>query len=283
MALDAGINVFDTANVYGRSVHKGYTEEIIGKWLVARGVRDKVTLITKIYSPMMRWPNHVYLSPSSLRIGIEGCLRRLQTDYVDVLTIHHMDPGLSWATFWSTMSSLLSRGHVLSVGSSNSAAWYLTQGQERAAMCGFPGFVFEESPYNPVERSVESEVIPCLMSYGLPLLAYSPLAGGALASQSADGGVRRASEYTQGISQRLQEPIEGFHRIAREAGMASEQLAISWLLTKSCVFPVIGPRTLAQLSGMLSALNNAVDPDVISLVDDLCGGAARPAPGSYAW
>ena len=125
-ALERGINFFDTANVYGGRTGEGVTEQIIGRWFAkGGGRRDKVVLATKVYGRMGDWPNQSKLSALHVRRACEDSLRRLQTDYLDLYQMHHVDRGTPWEEIWQAMEQLYHEGKILYVGSSNFAGWHL--------------------------------------------------------------------------------------------------------------------------------------------------------------
>ncbi len=177
-ALDAGINFFDSANVYGWKVGEGVTEQIVGRWL-AQGSRrrERVVLATKVYGRMGDWPNQSRLSALHIKQACEASLRRLQTDYIDLYQMHHVDRECPWEEIWQAMEQLCREGKVLYVGSSNFAGWHLAQAQELAKSRHFLGLVSEQSLYNLLERTIELEVIPACQAYGIGLIPWSPLAG----------------------------------------------------------------------------------------------------------
>jgi aryl-alcohol dehydrogenase-like predicted oxidoreductase len=124
-AIAEGINFFDTANVYGRHLGVGSTERIIGDWFAkGGGRREKVVLATKVYGQMAEWPNESRLSKLAIRRACEGSLRRLQTDYLDLYQMHHIDRNVWWNEIWEAMDQLKSEGKILYVGSSNFAGWH---------------------------------------------------------------------------------------------------------------------------------------------------------------
>ena len=200
-ALELGINFFDTANGYGGAGGRGATEEIIGRWFTARpGVRDDIVLATKVHSPMVDPTpdgdvvNARGASAWQVRREAIGSLRRLQTDRIDLYQFHHIDRHISWQELWQSMETLVARGEVIYAGSSNFAAWNIAQANEIASQRNFLGLVSEQSLYNLVQRSIELEVVPAALNYGLGILPWSPLAGGLLngGSTAADG--RSSSE-----------------------------------------------------------------------------------------
>src|SRR5512135_2919304 len=198
-ALAAGINFFDTANVYGWRKGEGVTERIIGRWLAqGGGRRDRIVLATKVCDVMGDRPNESRLSAYHIRRACEESLQRLQTDRIDLYQMHHIDRGTPWEEIWQAMERLVREGKVIYVGSSNFAGWHIAQAQCAAAARNFMGLVSEQSKYSLSERTVELEVVPASRHYGLGLIPYSPLGGGLLggALAKAEGG-RRASERVQ--------------------------------------------------------------------------------------
>ena len=200
-ALDAGINFFDTANVYGWGENKGRTEEIIGTWFAKGGERrDKVVLATKVYGNMAAdgdaWPNHDRLSALNIRRAVDASLKRLQTDYIDVYQFHHIDRRTPFEEIWQAIDVLVQQGKILYAGSSNFPGYKIAQANETAARRGGTfGLVSEQCLYNLAERRAEMEVIPAAQEYGLGVIPWSPLHGGLLGGvikKEVEGG-RRAS------------------------------------------------------------------------------------------
>lgn len=170
-ALELGLNFFDTANVYGWKLGKGVTEQIVGRWFAQGGSRrDRVVLATKVFGRMGEWPNEQRLSALHIKRACEDSLRRLQTDYIDLYQMHHIDRDCPWDEIWQAMEQLVREGKVLYVGSSNFAGWHVAQAQESAKARHFLGLVSEQSLYNLTERTVELEVIPACEAYGIGLI-----------------------------------------------------------------------------------------------------------------
>ena len=162
-AIAEGINFFDTANVYGRHLGVGSTERIIGDWFAkGGGRREKVVLATKVYGQMAEWPNESRLSKLAIRRACEGSLRRLQTDYIDLYQMHHIDRNAWWNEIWEAMDQLKSEGKILYVGSSNFAGWHIARANEIASKWHTVGLATEQSVYNLAERTIELEVIPAV-------------------------------------------------------------------------------------------------------------------------
>src|SRR5712692_6565760 len=187
-ALDAGVNFFDTANVYGWKTGEGVTEQIVGRWFAqGGGRRDKVVIATKVYGNMGNWPNESRLSAHHIRRACEESLRRLQTDHIDLYQMHHIDRNTPWEEIWQAMEVLVQQGKLLYVGSSNFAGWHVAQAQCAAAARHFMGLVSEQCLYNLAARTVELEILPACRGYGLGVIPWSPLAGGLLAGVPPKG------------------------------------------------------------------------------------------------
>src|SRR5215207_2025499 len=195
-AHELGINFFDTANTYGWKTGEGWTEQIIGRWFAqGGGRREKTVLATKVYGRMSDWPNHSRLSALNIRQAVEGSLKRLQTDHIDLYQMHHIDRATPWEEIWQAMEVLVQQGKILYAGSSNFAGLHIAQAQFAAEKRNFLGLVSEQSLYNLNARTIELEVIPACRHFGLGLIPWSPLGGGLLggALQKANAG-RRSSE-----------------------------------------------------------------------------------------
>ena len=288
-ALDAGINFFDTADIYGA----GASEEILGRWFGADATRrDKVVLATKLYIPLSEGPNTGGLSALHIRKACEDSLRRLQTDHIDLYQFHHIDRATPWEEIWEATERLVRDGKVIYVGSSNFAGWHLAAAQEAAKTRHFLGLVSEQSIYNLMERTVELEVLPAARHYGIGLLPWSPLAGGLLAGALAkvSGGRRGDESALLGHSAREQRiadnrsSLEQYEALANELDATPTALALAWLLSRPGVTaPVLGPRTLDQLTGSLPALEVTLDDETNSRLDALFPGPGGEAPDAYTW
>ena len=213
-AVEAGINFFDTADVYGGpqspDMEKGYgiSEEIIGRWLQRTGRRDEIVLATKVYQPMGTGPNDRRLSAYHIRRACEASLRRLQTDHIDLYQMHHVDRATPWEEIWQAMEQLVREGKISYVGSSNFAAWDVALAHSAASARHFMGLVSEQSLYNLAVRTVELELIPALRSLGIGLIPYSPLHSGLLA-----GALQAANEGR--APNEMQPPVEQYRDSAR--------------------------------------------------------------------
>jgi aryl-alcohol dehydrogenase-like predicted oxidoreductase len=284
-ALDAGVNFFDTANVYGGEKGEGITEQIVGRWFAqGDGRRDKTVIATKLYGSMSDWPNDTLLSARNIVKACEGSLRRLQTDYIDLYQMHHIDRDTPWEEIWQAMETLVAQGKVLYVGSSNFAGWHIAQAQEAAKARNFMGLVSEQSLYNLMERSVELEVAPACQGYGLGLIPWSPLAGGLIAGilrKQQEG--RSASDHVQEQLNEHRDAIEGYESLCEDVGEDPAVIGLAWLLHQPAVTaPIIGPRTMEQFESGMRATEVELDDKTLTRLDEIFPGPG-PAPEAYAW
>lgn len=285
-AVAYGINVVDTANVYGRHLGVGATEEIIGRWFAkGDGRREKVVLATKVYGTMGDWPNESRLSKLAIVRQCEESLRRLRTERIDLYQMHHIDRNGWWDEIWEAMELLKSQGKILYVGSSNFAGWHIARANEISAWRHGLGLSVEQSVYNLNERMVELEVIPAVREYGMGLIPYSPLGGGLLAGalEKVTEG-RRSSDYMREEVEALRGKLEPYETLCKELGERPADVALAWLLHQPAVTaPIIGPRTEEQLLGSMRALEVELSEEVLTKLDEIFPGPGGPAPEAYAW
>jgi len=285
-AVDVGLNFFDTANVYGWEMGKGVTEQIIGRWFAqGGGRREKVVLATKLYGSMSDWPNDTFLSARNIRLAVEGSLRRLQTDWIDLYQMHHVDRNTPWEEIWEAFDVLRSQGKVLYFGSSNFAGWHLATAQEAAKRLGMLGLVSEQSIYNLAVRAVELEVLPAARHYGIGVIPWSPLFGGVLA------GILRKANEGRAVGERTQQrladhrsQVEQYEAFCDELGESPADVGLAWLLAQEGVTaPIIGPRTTTQLTDSMRTLEITLDEDALRRLDEIWPGPGGTAPEAYAW
>lgn len=285
-ALEMGINFYDTANVYGWKVGEGVTEQIIGRWFAqGGGRREGVVLATKVFGRMGEGPNERRLSALHIKRACEESLTRLQTDYIDLYQMHHIDRETPWEEVWQAMEQLVREGKVLYIGSSNFAGWHIAQAQSEARARKFMGLISEQSLYNLKDRMVELEVIPACKHYGLGLIPWSPLSGGILggALEKVESG-RRASDHTQKEIDETREQLEGFEAFCKEIGQSPAVVALGWLLNNPVVTaPIIGPRTIEQLEESFEALEIDLSEEELKRLDEIWPGPGGEAPEAYAW
>jgi aryl-alcohol dehydrogenase-like predicted oxidoreductase len=288
-AFERGINFLDTANNY----NAGQTEALIGRWFaLGGGRREKTVLATKVYSAPMEWgspdpvkrsgswvgPNQKGLSAKHIREACEASLKRLNTDYIDLYQMHHVDRDTRWEEIWQAMEVLVAQGKVLYVGSSNFAGWHIAQANESAARRNFLGLASEQSVYNLMKRTVELEVLPACAAYGMAFLPYSPLNGGALGGKPKENEPGRRS-YIKATPQ-----VDEFQVLCDRLGQSPADVALAWLARRPGVTaPIVGPRTLAQFEANLAALDIPLDDETLSQLDTIFPGPGGPAPEAYAW
>ncbi|HEX3051379.1 MAG TPA: aldo/keto reductase [Aggregatilineaceae bacterium] len=285
-ALELGINFFDTANVYGWKKGEGVTESIVGRWFAqGGGRREKVVIATKVYGGMGDWPNESRLSAYHIRRACEESLRRLQTDHIDLYQMHHVDRNTPWEEIWQAMEQLVQQGKVIYVGSSNFAGWHITQAQYEAKQRHFMGLVSEQSLYNLKDRMIELEVVPACEKFGLGIIPWSPLGGGILggALKKANEG-RRSSQRVQAEIVKYRSQLEQYEAWCQENGEEPANVALAWLLHNPVVTaPIIGPRTMDQLTGALRALEIKFTEEQLKQLDEIWPGPGGTAPEAYAW
>ena len=284
-AREAGINFFDTANVYGWD-KKGWTEEIVGRWFAKGGGRREDTVIaTKLYGSMSDRPNDTFLSALNIRRALDASLSRLQTEYIDLYQFHHIDRNTPWDEIWQAMDVAVQQGKIIYNGSSNFAGWHIARAQEAAQRRNFTGLVSEQSIYNLISRTVELEVIPAAQQYGLGLLPWSPLEGGLLGGvlKKTEQGGRRTEGRAKEALETHREALVQYEDYADEIGIAPGILALAWLLHQPAVTaPIVGPRVQSQLDDALKALDTELDAEVLAKLDTIFPGH-RTAPEDYAW
>lgn len=284
-AVDEGINFFDTANVYGGVDRRGWTEEIVGRWLARSGKRDDIVLATKVYGDMDPTPNHSKLSAANIRRACDASLRRLGTDYIDLYQMHHIDRNTPWEELWQAMETLVAQGKILYVGSSNFAGWHMAAANEAAKARHTLGLVSEQSLYNLADRTIELEVLPAAEHYGMGVIPWSPLAGGLLGGvlKKAKEGRRAEGRMADRVAS-MKPALQKWEKLCADLGEQPGDVALAWLLAQPAVTgPIIGPRTMDQLEGGLRALDIRLKKDVLTQLDEIFPGPGGAAPEAYAW
>lgn len=288
-ALDAGVNFFDTANIYGWGENSGLTEEIIGRWFKqGGGRREKVVLATKVYGSMhddTDGPNNdAGLSAYKIRRHLEGSLRRLQTDHVELYQMHHVDPAISWDELWGAFENAVHQGKIGYVGSSNFAGWQIAVAQSEAKNRHFLGLVSEQHKYSLNCRLPELEVLPAAKELGLGVIPWSPLDGGLLGRNALQ---KLEGTRSGGIAERIeshQTQLEQFAALCRELGEPQDTIALAWVAANPEVTaPIIGPRTLEQFETALKCLDVPLEEAVLKRLDEIFPGPGGQAPNAYAW
>ena len=267
-SLDAGVNFFDTADVYS----SGESEEILGRALA--GKRHDVILATKVRGRMGPGPNEVGLSRLRIMQAVEESLRRLDTDYIDLYQIHRSDPETDLEETVRALDDLVRSGKVRYVGCSNLPAWELMKALGLSRQHGLAEFKATQSYYALVGRDLERETVPLLEDQGLGLLVWSPLAGGFLSGKfTRDGdatveGRRATFDFPPVDKDRGFDIIDAIRPIAQAHEASVAQVALAWLLHQSVVTSVIiGARRMEQLEDNLAAVNVALSSDELATLD----------------
>jgi aryl-alcohol dehydrogenase-like predicted oxidoreductase len=270
-------------------VRRGFTEEVIGRWIEqGGGRRDRIVLATKVYGQVHEgsdWPNRSKLSAHHIRQACEASLMRLKTDHIDLYQMHHVDRNTPWEEVWQAMELLVQQGKVIYIGSSNFAGWDIATACQLAKQRNFLGLVSEQSVYNLAKREVELEVLPACQHYGMGVIPWSPLWGGMLAGalEKASQG-RRAKENTLKRIEQHRAQLEKYEPLCKQLGELPADVAQAWLLANPVVTaPIIGPRTMDQLTGAMRALEVQLDEEVMKELDAIWPGPGGSAPEAYAW
>jgi aryl-alcohol dehydrogenase-like predicted oxidoreductase len=270
IALDAGVNLIDTADVYS----EGAAEEIVGQAL--NGRRDQVLLATKARFPMGSGPNDAGLSRHHLIEACEASLRRLRTDHVDLYQVHEWDGHTPLEETLAALDHLMQSGKIRYVGCSNFGGWQVMKALSVARTRGLPEFVSQQVYMSLQERSAEYEIVPSAIDQGLGLLIWSPLAGGLLSGKYRRGeppppGSRRATEWDEPPvydEDKLYDTVDVLIEIADGHGTSPAQVALAWLLARPGITTVIiGARTDEQLADNLAAAELQLSEEEISRLE----------------
>ncbi|CAN5624368.1 aldo/keto reductase [soil metagenome] len=285
-ALELGINFFDTADVYGWD-GTGHTERIIGNWFAKCGERrEKTILATKVFNPMKGGddvtPNRRGLSARWIKEACEDSLRRLQTAYLDLYQMHHIDRSVPTDEILEAFELLHKQGKVVYFGSSNFGGWHIARFNERANARHMTGLVTEQSIYHLLNRNIEMEVVPACEFYGLGIIPWSPLGGGLLAGKPEAEGRRTEGWYAE-AREKNGDKLDKWEALCDKLGDKPADVALAWLLSRPAVTaPIIGPRTMEQLDGSLRALEIKLDEETLKEIDEIFPGK-KTSPEDYAW
>jgi aryl-alcohol dehydrogenase-like predicted oxidoreductase len=254
-ALEAGVNFFDTANVYSH----GSSEEILGRALRDFADRDEVVIATKVYGPMRSGPNSGGLSRKAIVTEAEASLRRLGTDYIDLYQIHRWDPTTPVDETLAALDLLVRSGKVRYLGASSMYAWQFGKALYRAEAQGLTGFISMQNHYNLLNREEEREMIPLCEDQGVGVLTWSPLARGRLAREAGAHTTRTRDDaygdsLYSGTERADQSVVDAVASVAGERGVPMASVALAWLLGKPYVTaPLIGVTRPQQLADALTA------------------------------
>ncbi|GAA2810473.1 aldo/keto reductase [Saccharopolyspora taberi] len=278
-ALDAGVNLVDTADMYSG----GESERIIGKAL--KGRRDEVVLATKGFFPMGGDPNQGGSSRRWITRAVEDSLRRLDTDRIDLYQVHRPDHHTDLDETLSVLSDLVRAGKIMAIGSSDFPAERIVEAQWVARERNHIAFHTEQPPYSVFVRGIERSVLPTAQKYGMGVLTWSPLNSGWLTGRYRRGTEIELNDFRRMIAhkfdlglpgnQRKLAAVEELARVADDAGLSMTHLALAFAASHPAVSSVIlGPRTTGQLADVLGAADVRLDDDVLDRID------AVVAPGT---
>ncbi|WP_030884773.1 aldo/keto reductase [Streptomyces sp. NRRL F-5053] len=264
-AIDAGINLIDTADRYGDS------EEVVGKALAGR--RDEVVLATKAGMPMGEGPNERGASRRWITTAVENSLRRLGTDHIDVYQLHRPDPDTDLEETLSVLTDLVRAGKVRAIGSSTTPASTLVQAQWVAERAGLQRFRTEQPPYSVLNRGIEREVLPVAQEYGMGVLVWGPFGQGLLTGRvrrGGENGLRRAPFSRHLTDERRIDVVEQLVPLAREAGLPLTHLAMAFAVAHPGVTAaLLGPRTMEHLDDLLAGADVELSDDVLDRIDEI--------------
>jgi 1-deoxyxylulose-5-phosphate synthase len=271
-ALDAGINLFDTANLYSL----GSSEEILGRALRDFADRDDVVIATKLRHPMRPGPNGAGLSRKAIMTEAEHSLRRLGTEYIDLYQIHRNDPATPLEETLEALSDLVKAGKVRYLGASSMHAWEFAKALHLQRQNGWARFVSMQDHYNLLAREEEREMIPLCLDEGVGTIVWSPLARGRLARAWDEAKASARSQTDGWYADLLYTPltqasdhatIDAVGQLAQEHGVKRAQIALAWLRSKPVVVaPLVGANTTQQIDDAVSSFDiDLTDTDIRAL------------------
>ncbi len=284
-AIDAGINLVDTADVYAF----GESEEIVGRALAGR--RDDVVLATKFHNAMSDEPNHRGNSRRWITRAVDDSLRRLQTDRIDLYQVHRPDPSTDISETIDALTDLVRAGKVLSWGTSTFPAADLVETVWAADRRRVAGPHSEQPPYSIMTRAIEADVLPACARHGIGVLVWSPLSGGWLTgkyrrSSPAPAGSRADTnpDHFDGDNAVKFAAVERLAVVAAAAGLTMTQLALAWSVEHPAVTAaLIGPRTTEQLDDLLTAADVRLDADTLDAIDGIVAPGTNLNPADAGW
>jgi 1-deoxyxylulose-5-phosphate synthase len=281
-AFDAGVTFFDTADAYPLGATPetvGRTEEYIGRWL--HGRRDQVVLATKFFGQVGSGPNDKGASRKHIMHAIEGSLRRLQTDYIDLYQLHFPDPETPIDETLRALDDLIHSGKVLYIGCSNFSAWQLCKALWTSDKLGLARFDSVQPRYNLLFRHSEAELFPLAMDQGIGVISYNPLAGGLLTGRYQPGQapeqgtrftVRNAGQLYQARywqEQQLQ-AVEQLKAFCQHHNLSVAQLALAWVLAQPAITSaIVGASKPEQLDQTLPAVDLVLDEQMLAACDNI--------------
>ena len=270
-ALDAGINFFDTANVYAT----GDSERVLGRWLAANTRREDNVVATKLNGVMRDGPNGGGLSRKEIFFELDQSLRRLGTDYVDLYQIHRWDKSTPIEETLEALNDCVRAGKVRYLGASSMWAWQFSKALYTSAAHGWAKFVTMQPHYNLLYREEEREMLPLCLDQGVGVIPWSPLARGKLARPWSAETTRRSESdgFGKNLYARTAEAdkavVDRLAAVAAARGVSQAQVALAWLLTKSAVTsPIVGATKLHHLQDAVAAVDLKLTPDEVKSLEE---------------
>jgi len=290
-AVEAGINFFDTANVY----NAGESERITGRFLKDNHLRDQVVLATKVFSRVGDQPNDAGGTRYHIIRACEDSLRRLQTDHIDLYQLHRPPMIHSQEETLRALDDLIHAGKVRYAGCSTHPAWMVMEALALSERYGLNRYISEQPPYNLLDRRIENELVPLCQKYDLAILPWSPLAMGVLAGRYKETDIypegSRAQRWDNSavkarVTKRGIDVGDEVDKMAQERGLTASQLALLWTKDQPGITaPIVGPRILAHLTDALGILDKTLDDSDRPLFDKLVhpGTAVSDFHNSNDW
>jgi aryl-alcohol dehydrogenase-like predicted oxidoreductase len=270
-ALEAGINFFDTANVYSN----GSSEEILGRALRDMVPREQVVVATKVHGPMRKDANAAGLSRKAILTEIDASLKRLGMDYVDLYQIHRFDPTTPIEETLEALNDVVRAGKARYIGASSMHAWQFCKALYIAKQNGWARFVSMQNHYNLLYREEEREMLALCAEEGIGVIPWSPLARGRLAREWTDAPATKRADTDQfgkflytGQERAERRIIDAVGTIAAARELPRAQVALAWVLSKPVITaPIVGATKLAQLDDAIAALSVKLTPAEISTLE----------------
>jgi aryl-alcohol dehydrogenase-like predicted oxidoreductase len=290
-ALDAGVNFVDTADAYAA----GESEEIVGKALEGR--RDDVVLATKVGLPFDDDPNHRGTSRRWIRRAVEGSLRRLRTDHIDLYQVHRLDPHTGLDETLGALSELVREGKVRAIGVSNASGAELVEAHWLAERRGHERFATDQPAYSMLTRAIEYDVLPTAERHGMGVLTYRPIEAGWLSGRfrkgrpvEPSGSPARRARFADQLDPENPanaaklDAVEQLALLAEDAGLTLVQLAVAFAVRHPAVTStIIGPRTIEHLDGYLAADGVVLSDDVLDRIDEIVPPGHTVNVGDNMW
>ena len=270
-AIDAGINFFDTANVYSQ----GSSEEIVGRALKDFAAREDIVLATKVHGRMRPGPNGAGLSRKAIMTEIDNSLRRLGTDYVDLYQIHRWDESTPIEETLEALHDIVKAGKARYIGASSMASWQFAQALYTADLNGWTRFATMQNHYNLVYREEEREMLPLCEDQGIGVIPWSPLARGKL---TRDPGLSTTRAETDQFAKRLYPGeveatdnaiVERVSHVAKQIGVPMAQVALAWVLSQEVITaPIVGVTKPHHLDDAVAAVDVDLGAEQITYLED---------------